>query len=175
MFPCERVCFPLVAVPWSSHFPRTFCSSPMYKCFFGGGSLEKKPTPQLTPSKSPQRPNSRLCCRLAREVVSLALPALVALCAEPVLSIIDTGFVGRLEDAPLKLGGLGALGFRWELGSAPVGFFWAWDAQSGEQPGVPFGEPLRNHQKRSALKKDTPAWLTFGVVLDEICLSWNGN
>ncbi|CAJ1365585.1 unnamed protein product [Effrenium voratum] len=45
---------------------------------------------------------------LDAQVVSLALPALVALCAEPVLSIIDTGFVGRLEDAPLKLGGLGA-------------------------------------------------------------------
>ena len=46
---------------------------------------------------------------LDRQILSLALPALIALCAEPVLSIIDTGFVGRLPNAPLCLGGLGSL------------------------------------------------------------------
>jgi len=44
---------------------------------------------------------------LDEQVLALALPAIVALCAEPVLSIIDTGFVGRLPDAALSLGGLG--------------------------------------------------------------------
>ena len=38
---------------------------------------------------------------LDAQILSLALPALIALCAEPVLSIIDTGFVGRLPNAPL--------------------------------------------------------------------------
>ena len=46
---------------------------------------------------------------LDAQILSLALPALIALCAEPVLSIIDTGFVGRLPNAPLCLGGLGRL------------------------------------------------------------------
>jgi len=46
---------------------------------------------------------------LDTQILSLALPALIALCAEPVLSIIDTGFVGRLPNAPLCLGGLGSL------------------------------------------------------------------
>ena len=46
---------------------------------------------------------------LDTQILSLALPALIALCAEPVLSIIDTGFVGRLPNAPLCLGGLGLL------------------------------------------------------------------
>jgi len=44
--------------------------------------------------------------RLDRQIVELALPALVALCAEPLLSIIDTGFIGRLADPALCLGGL---------------------------------------------------------------------
>eukprot|EP00438_Fugacium_kawagutii_P013599 Skav223060 [mRNA] locus=scaffold1069:426018:443941:+ [translate_table: standard] len=44
---------------------------------------------------------------LDAQILSLALPALIALCAEPVLSIIDTGFVGRLPTAALCLGGLG--------------------------------------------------------------------
>ena len=44
---------------------------------------------------------------LDSQILSLAGPALVALCAEPVLSIIDTGFVGRLPNAALCLGGLG--------------------------------------------------------------------
>mmetsp|Transcript_66291 Transcript_66291/g.168062 ORF Transcript_66291/g.168062 Transcript_66291/m.168062 type:complete len:579 (+) Transcript_66291:74-1810(+) len=44
---------------------------------------------------------------LDQQILGLALPSLVALCAEPVLSIIDTGFVGRLPDAALSLGGLG--------------------------------------------------------------------
>jgi len=44
---------------------------------------------------------------LDEQVIALALPALVALCAEPLLSIIDAGFVGRLPDAALALGGLG--------------------------------------------------------------------
>ena len=46
---------------------------------------------------------------LDTQILSLALPALIALSAEPVLSIIDTGFVGRLPNAPLCLGGLGFL------------------------------------------------------------------
>lgn len=46
---------------------------------------------------------------LDAQILSLALPSLIALCAEPVLSIIDTGFVGRLPNAPLCLGGLGPL------------------------------------------------------------------
>ena len=46
---------------------------------------------------------------LDSQILSLAVPALIALCAEPVLSIIDTGFVGRLPNAPLSLGGLGHL------------------------------------------------------------------
>ena len=49
---------------------------------------------------------------LDAQILSLALPALIALCAEPVLSIIDTGFVGRLPNAPLCLGGLGLLAAR---------------------------------------------------------------
>jgi len=44
---------------------------------------------------------------LDEQVVSLALPAIVALCAEPLLSAIDTGFVGRLPNPALSLGGLG--------------------------------------------------------------------
>jgi len=44
---------------------------------------------------------------LDEQVLSLALPAIVALCAEPLLSAIDTGFVGRLPNPALSLGGLG--------------------------------------------------------------------
>ena len=42
-----------------------------------------------------------------QRVLALALPALVALCAEPALSVINLGFVGRLPDAALSIGGLG--------------------------------------------------------------------
>lgn len=41
------------------------------------------------------------------QILALALPALVALCAEPALSIIDTGYVGRLPEPALSLAGLG--------------------------------------------------------------------
>lgn len=44
---------------------------------------------------------------LDRQILALAVPSLVALCAEPILSIIDTGFVGRLPEPALALGGLG--------------------------------------------------------------------
>ncbi|CAE7875883.1 ufaA1, partial [Symbiodinium necroappetens] len=46
--------------------------------------------------------------QLDAQIWTLALPAFIALCAEPLLSIIDTAFVGRLPDAALSLGGLGA-------------------------------------------------------------------
>ena len=47
--------------------------------------------------------------QLDAQIWTLALPAFIALCAEPLLSIIDTAFVGRLPDAALSLGGLGLL------------------------------------------------------------------
>ena len=47
--------------------------------------------------------------QLDAQIWTLALPAFIALCAEPLLSIIDTAFVGRLPDAALSLGGLGVL------------------------------------------------------------------
>ncbi|CAE8687134.1 unnamed protein product, partial [Polarella glacialis] len=45
--------------------------------------------------------------QLDGQIMALALPALVALCAEPLLSILDTGFVGRLPNAAIALGGVG--------------------------------------------------------------------
>eukprot|EP00929_Paragymnodinium_shiwhaense_P068301 TRINITY_DN34322_c0_g1_i4.p1 TRINITY_DN34322_c0_g1~~TRINITY_DN34322_c0_g1_i4.p1 ORF type:complete len:572 (+),score=93.93 TRINITY_DN34322_c0_g1_i4:142-1857(+) len=58
-------------------------------------------------SSSPRPPNPEADNELDKQILGLALPALVSLCAEPLLSITDTAIIGRLPDAALSLGGLG--------------------------------------------------------------------
>lgn len=45
---------------------------------------------------------------LDRQIMDLAVPALGALALDPLLGLVDTGWVGRLESGPSDLAGLGA-------------------------------------------------------------------
>jgi Na+-driven multidrug efflux pump len=46
--------------------------------------------------------------KLDREIATLALPALGALAADPLVSMVDTAFVGRLGTVPLAALGVNA-------------------------------------------------------------------
>jgi len=59
------------------------------------------------PQASQQRASSKQEeSKLDEQILALSAPALIALCAEPLFSIVDTSFVGRLPDAALSLAGL---------------------------------------------------------------------
>ncbi len=57
------------------------------------------------PTDGPSTPTARA---LDREIVALALPALGALAADPLVSMVDTAFVGRLGVTPLAALGVNA-------------------------------------------------------------------
>ena len=60
------------------------------------GKISKNPTKRLANSRKRPRVTPTCNASITREIVSLAIPALGALALDPLLSLIDTAFVGRL-------------------------------------------------------------------------------
>ncbi|KNA09603.1 hypothetical protein SOVF_152160 [Spinacia oleracea] len=100
---------------FNSYFPKRNPNSPFRFRALPKSKDPKSSTPPLSPSSSPSNffflPLLRFrdavkLDDLGREMLSIALPALLALAADPITSLVDTAFVGHLGSVELAAVGV---------------------------------------------------------------------